>query len=370
LGVAYFGKDNAGKEYYKTATGTNPVSLYYYHSDHLGSASLITDGAGHLNQNLAYIPNGEVFVNQCATSFDSRFKFTAKELDEETGLYYSSQRYLDPKFPGFLSSDQLREKHPNIGSYVYCASNPLKYIDPDGRDWFKDKDNSYQYNPALNKNNASKILTKGQSYAFKSKTLNDKNGTANYRRDGSIMFSNETDAYNRMWSSANGYTAKREFGKGGREEMCIIKSNGVLVLPNWNNDSGEIGGGVIEPEKISPTIETGTYGYDFKDGMFTDPVTGKTESFIATLHTHQDLNLESYDLSGFRENGDEAFALYSTPNRPIVALGANGNLYGAIYNSTGGGSINSYFDKNKFNLKSVLGGKKLSSFLLNFSVNK
>ena len=53
LGVAYFGKDNAGTSYYKAATGTNPVSLYYYHSDQLGSASLITDGTGHLNQHLA-----------------------------------------------------------------------------------------------------------------------------------------------------------------------------------------------------------------------------------------------------------------------------------------------------------------------------
>ena len=95
LGVAYFGKDNAGASYYKASTGTTP-SLYYYHSDHLGSASLITDGAGHLNQHLAYIPNGEVFVNQQLTSFDSRYKFSGKEMDEETGLYYFSQRYLDP----------------------------------------------------------------------------------------------------------------------------------------------------------------------------------------------------------------------------------------------------------------------------------
>jgi RHS repeat-associated protein len=138
LGVAYFGKDNKSTNTYyvaKTApSGGWKSDLYYYHSDHLGSASLITDGAGHLNQHLAYIPNGEVFVNQQLTSFDSRYKFSGKEMDEETGLYYSSQRYLDPKKPGFVSSDELREKYPNIGSYVYCASNPVKFVDPDGRD--------------------------------------------------------------------------------------------------------------------------------------------------------------------------------------------------------------------------------------------
>ena len=126
LGVAYFGKNNAGVGYYKASTGTTVPSLYYSHSDHLGSASLITDGAGHLNQHLSYIPNGEVFVNQRVTSFDSRFKFTGKEMDEETGLYYSIQRYLDPKNVGFLSSDPLKEKFPNVSSYVYCHANPVR----------------------------------------------------------------------------------------------------------------------------------------------------------------------------------------------------------------------------------------------------
>jgi RHS repeat-associated protein len=122
LGVAYFGKDNrSSNTYYVSKTppsGGWKSDLYYYHSDHLGSASLITDGAGHLNQHF---------------SFDSRYKFTGKEMDAETGLYYFSQRYMDSKSPGFISSDELREKYPWIGSYVYCAGNPLKFVDPDGR---------------------------------------------------------------------------------------------------------------------------------------------------------------------------------------------------------------------------------------------
>lgn len=133
LGVAYHGKDYAGVGYYKASTGTTTSGLYYFHSDHLGSASLITDGAGHLNQYLAYIPNGEVFINQQLNSYDSRYKFSAKEMDAETGLYYFSQRYMDPKYLGFLSVDPLALKKPWMSSYNYCSNNPTNRIDPDGR---------------------------------------------------------------------------------------------------------------------------------------------------------------------------------------------------------------------------------------------
>ncbi len=45
----------------------------------------------------------------------------------------------------WLSVDPLAEKYPNIGSYVYCANNPVKYVDPDGRE-VKDKEVTSQLN--------------------------------------------------------------------------------------------------------------------------------------------------------------------------------------------------------------------------------
>ena len=188
LGVVYNGKDNAGIGFYKAATGNTAPSLYYYHSDHLGSASLITDGAGHLNQHLAYMPNGEVFINQRATTFDSRYKFSGKEMDEETGLYYFSQRYLDPKYVVFTGSDQLREKYPNMGSYVYCADNPLKFVDPDGRAWKPTKNQNtgeqtgYQWipeNQSHNKDGSLKTGLYAQAIFFSENGTYDSNSNRN-----------------------------------------------------------------------------------------------------------------------------------------------------------------------------------------------
>jgi len=61
------------------------------------------------------------------------YKFNGKELDEETGLYYYGARYYDPRTSVWISADPLAEKYPNVGSYVYCHNNPVKYTDPDGR---------------------------------------------------------------------------------------------------------------------------------------------------------------------------------------------------------------------------------------------
>jgi hypothetical protein len=60
------------------------IFQYFYHPDHLGSASFVTNAGGYVEQHLQYLPFGEIFVSQRNSEFDSRYKFTAKELDNET----------------------------------------------------------------------------------------------------------------------------------------------------------------------------------------------------------------------------------------------------------------------------------------------
>ncbi|QTY26799.1 RHS repeat-associated core domain-containing protein [Flavobacterium sp. CS20] len=62
------------------------------------------------------------------------WKFTGKELDEETGLYYFEARYYQPSWSVWLSVDPLAEKYPSISPYAYVANNPINAIDPDGRE--------------------------------------------------------------------------------------------------------------------------------------------------------------------------------------------------------------------------------------------
>jgi len=79
---------------------------------------------------------GEVFVEERNNKWNTPYLFNAKELDEETGLYYYGARYYDPRTGVWLSTDPMQEKYQGISTYVYCGNNPVRLIDPTGRDLF------------------------------------------------------------------------------------------------------------------------------------------------------------------------------------------------------------------------------------------
>jgi RHS repeat-associated protein len=117
--------------------GTSGVSesfRYFYHSDHLGSTSYVTDASGEVYQHVEYFAFGETFVEEHSNTDRTPYLFNGKELDEETGLYYYGARYYDPKTSIWMSMDPLAEKYPNMTPYNYAFNNPVKVVDPDGRD--------------------------------------------------------------------------------------------------------------------------------------------------------------------------------------------------------------------------------------------
>jgi len=119
--------------------------VFYYFSDHLKTASVVTDSAGTIKAESDYYPwGGELqFVNNDS----NHYKFTGKERDAETGLDYFGARYYgnwlgrwstsDPYNP-ILRSRNLEQFHTYLGQpqnwnrYVYALNNPLKYFDPNG----------------------------------------------------------------------------------------------------------------------------------------------------------------------------------------------------------------------------------------------
>ena len=108
--------------------------VYFYHPDHLGSSSWITDDQGHAAQYIHYMPYGEIWKDKQESAYSERFWFTGKERDSETGYDYFGARYYLSLLGIWLSPDPLLDKSPNISSYVFCGWNPLKYMDPDGNE--------------------------------------------------------------------------------------------------------------------------------------------------------------------------------------------------------------------------------------------
>lgn len=111
------------------AGGTNEKLQFYYHPDHLGSSSYITNLDGEVMQHIEYVPLGEVFIEERNNTWNTPYLFNAKEFDEETGMYYYGARYYEPRLSLWMSTDPAQEKYSNISTYCYVSNNPIKYID-------------------------------------------------------------------------------------------------------------------------------------------------------------------------------------------------------------------------------------------------
>jgi RHS repeat-associated protein len=106
-------------------------SKQYYHNDHLGSTSVLTNQAGALVEETQYDPWGEVK----AGGTKSKFQYTGQEMDDETGLNYYNFRYYDSHIRRFIQPDDIIQNVYNpqdLNRYSYVRNNPLRYTDPSG----------------------------------------------------------------------------------------------------------------------------------------------------------------------------------------------------------------------------------------------
>ena len=115
------------------ANDTTKEETFFYHSDHLGSTSYITDDHANITQYDAYLPYGELLVDEHSSSEDLPYKFNGKQFDEETGLYYYGARYMNPITSLWYGVDPLFEKYPTESSFIYCLDNPIVLFDKKGK---------------------------------------------------------------------------------------------------------------------------------------------------------------------------------------------------------------------------------------------
>ncbi len=118
---------------------------YYFHPDHLGSTSWVTDHAGQIHEHVEYFPYGDVWRDTRrdddpgpAPKKLPNFLFTSKEFDEETHLTYFGGRYYDSGLAHWTANDPALlkvEGHapPLLSGYLYGQGSPVRYTDPDGR---------------------------------------------------------------------------------------------------------------------------------------------------------------------------------------------------------------------------------------------
>ncbi len=112
---------------------------FYYLNDCVKSTVGLTDSSGRRKQRYTYDAWGVTIssIPSPGVGTKNKFQFTGEAHDPGTGLYYLRSRYYDPETGRFLTKD-TSSGSPLIpisfNPYIYVRNNPLKYIDPSGRD--------------------------------------------------------------------------------------------------------------------------------------------------------------------------------------------------------------------------------------------
>jgi RHS repeat-associated protein len=112
-------------------------ALHYYHKDHLGSSSVLTDVNGNRIESAEYLPFGQ--IREYAGTWTTDYKFTDQEMDTESGLYNFNARLYDPTLGRFISPDPAvtdlsdptnpRTFDPQmLNRYAHCRNNPMIYV--------------------------------------------------------------------------------------------------------------------------------------------------------------------------------------------------------------------------------------------------
>ena len=113
----------------------NPSETQYYVQDHLGSNRKVINGVSEEQDNEFYAFGETDTIDLGDSDNNNNYKYTGKELDLETGLYYYGARYYNPEIGRFVQADTLKGEVSNpqsLNRYAYTMNNPMKFVDPTG----------------------------------------------------------------------------------------------------------------------------------------------------------------------------------------------------------------------------------------------
>ena len=100
-------------------------------SDHLGTIRDLVNNNGDVVNHLTYDSFGRV-ITQTNSNFETRYQFTGREFDEETGLYYYRARYYNAEIGRFISEDPIGFNGGDGNLYRYVFNRPVSLSDPTG----------------------------------------------------------------------------------------------------------------------------------------------------------------------------------------------------------------------------------------------
>ena len=294
----YIGEwERIGNNLWRIPTGTGHCDIdtqsdtkkhRIYVRDHLGSTRAVIDDAGALLQTVNYYASGVPFTLTQGETATDRLHSGKQFIDHQgLGYYDNSARMLDVLGNRFTTLDPMATDYGHLSPYTYCAGNPLKYTDPDGRDiWRIDntgKIHSYvkdsnvdrfvmvdQFNNALLDNEQNEI-----SISFKYGTIISQD-VSNYKGYNYDVYAvrgdeNAQKLFEFMSQHISGSPSKVEVGL---TQAGLAGDKGLNFITNSHLKGSEAGMSGLFYHKLG-------YGYTIRRFVHSHPLTpgfGKNDS--------------------------------------------------------------------------------------------
>jgi len=225
--------------------GAPNVTVKYHLGDHLGSGNIVVGGATATGDTFI---NREEYTPYGETSFGSfarkRYRFTGKERDEESGLYYHGARYYAPWLARWASCDPkiLRRSGSQVlNRYTYVLNNPLKYADPEGQQEAPvvvDEIPRDNINNPLPPDNSPVPQLKGPEFPPWFTEEQKRMYIARYSKEGTDLIPHGIDPTTRERIPHRGYYTKHEeriffIGECAKLAITLLLSSAISRLPAW-----------------------------------------------------------------------------------------------------------------------------------------
>ena len=128
---------------YVDLTSSTPAKRHFVR-DHLGSIRAVVDDTGTSLETDDYYPLGGPLPTGTATALQPE-KYQGKEWNTAAGfnVYDFGARLYDPGLGRWLSLDPMTEQYYFHSPYLFCAGNPMKFVDPSGLIWYSINQNGY-----------------------------------------------------------------------------------------------------------------------------------------------------------------------------------------------------------------------------------
>ena len=103
----------------------------YYHSDGNGNVTMLINNLQLMVAKYLYDPFGNMLSMSGPLASANTYRFSSKEWNDNTGLYYYLYRFYDPNLQRWLNRDPIQEAG-GLNFYEYAGNNPIDAIDPLG----------------------------------------------------------------------------------------------------------------------------------------------------------------------------------------------------------------------------------------------